>query len=70
MMYVQCSNQLFAGNNNYALSGYRNEMNVNNIVRCVIFRWIVFPFEVSVWFVMGVVNCLSYILKGRNKLKK
>ena len=61
---MQYSNHFFAGNDNYALSGYRNEMNVNNIVRCVIFRWIVFPFEVSVWFVMGVANCLSYILKG------
>ena len=26
------------------------------IVRCVIFRWIVYPFEVAVWFVMGVVK--------------
>ena len=67
---MRYSNQLFAGNNNYALLGYRNEMNVNDIVRFVIFRWIVFPFEVSVWFVMGVVNCLSYILKGLNKWEK
>ena len=26
------------------------------IVRCVIFRWIVFQLEVAVWFVMGVVK--------------
>ena len=28
-----------------------------------------FPFEVSVWFVVGVVNCLSYTLKRHNKQK-
>ena len=68
--YVQYSNHLPAGEKNYILSGYKNEMNRRVFVPCVIFRWIVFPFDVSVWFVMGVVNCLSYILKGRDKWKK
>ena len=43
---------------------------IGYILRRIMFRWIVFPFKVSVWFVMGVVNCLSYILKARNKWKK
>ena len=55
-MYVQYSNHLFAGDNNYALSGYKNEMNVNDIVRRVIFRWIVFPYEVSALVRYGCCN--------------
>ena len=67
--HVQYPNHLSAGNKNYTLSGHRNKMKIRIEYYVLYFDGLCFHLKFQCGFlgVLGVVNCLSCILKGRNK---